>query len=37
MFLMQNGALPFKIENDPQYDDSDLDTDDDEEPEEMDD
>lgn len=34
---MQNGALPFKIENDPQYDDSDLDTDDDEEPEEMDD
>jgi len=33
---MQNGALPFKIENDPQYDDSDLDTDDDEE-EEMDD
>ena len=37
MYLMQNGALPFKIENDPQYDDSDLDTDDDEEPEEMDD
>ena len=37
MFLMQNGALPFKIENDPQYDDSDLDTDEDEEPEEMDD
>lgn len=34
---MQNGALPFKIENDPQYDDSDLDTDEDEEPEEMDD
>lgn len=34
---MQKGALPFKIENDPQYDDSDLDTDDDEEPEEMDD
>lgn len=35
---MQNGALPFKIENDPQYDDSDLDTDDDDEvPEEMDD
>lgn len=32
---MQNGALPFKIENDPQYDDTDLDTD--EEPEEMDD
>lgn len=37
MYLMQNGALPFKIENDPQYDDSDLDTDEDEEPEEMDD
>lgn len=37
MFLMQNGALPFKIENDPQFDDSDLDADEDEEPEEMDD
>jgi hypothetical protein len=35
MFLLQNGALPFKIENDPQYDDTDLDTDD--TPEEMDD
>lgn len=34
MFLMQNGALPFKIENDPQYDDTDLD---DDTPEEMDD
>jgi len=34
---MQNGALPFKIENDPQYDDTDLDADDDEEQEEMDD
>jgi hypothetical protein len=34
---MQNGALPFKIENDPQYDDSDLDTDEDDEEEEMDD
>jgi len=32
---MQNGALPFKIENDPQYDGTDLDTDD--TPEEMDD
>ena len=35
MFLMQSGALPFKIENDPQYDHTDLDTDD--TPEEMDD
>jgi len=34
---MQNGALPFKIENDPQYDGTDLDADDDEEQEEMDD
>ena len=34
---MQNGALPFKIENDPQYDDSDLDTEEDDEEEEMDD
>ena len=32
---MQNGALPFKIENDPQYDD--LDADEDDEEEEMDD
>ena len=37
MFLMQNGALPFKIENDPQFDDSDLDADEDDEEEEMDD
>lgn len=34
---MQNGALPFKIENDPQFDDSDLDADEDDEEEEMDD
>jgi len=37
MYLMQNGALPFKIENDPQYDDTDLDSDEDDEEEEMDD
>lgn len=34
---MQNGALLFKIENDPQFDDSDLDADEDDEEEEMDD
>lgn len=34
---MQNGALLSKIENDPQFDDSDLDADEDDEEEEMDD